>query len=215
MSAEMKQNAEAISARADSGARILYRINEEVQALVPGRTRLRLIGHSAGAIVHSHVVDALAPAGWQFETVNFMAPAVTMQAFGNLVVPHLSKAVKRYNEVHLTNTAEEKDPTCHPVLRYSRSLLYLVSGTFEDTRNKPILGMEKFFRPRPGMQAFAAPGAKSASTTQGGFDDDALTVASVIELIKARSTARSTATGRVRTRRRRRKGGMTASLRAT
>ena len=206
---EMKQNAEAISARADSGARILYRINEEVQALVPGRTRLHLVGHSAGAIVHSHVVDALAPAGWQFETVNFMAPAVTVQAFGKLVVPHLGQAVKRYNQFHLTNTAEEKDPTCRPILGYGRSLLYLVSGAFEDTRIKPILGMEKFFRPRPGMQAFAAPGEKSASTTHGGFDDDVLTMASVIEMIKERSGA----TGRVGARRKRRKGPLSRSVR--
>jgi hypothetical protein len=198
---EMKQNAEAISRNADSGARVLYRINQEVQALVSGRTRLHLIGHSAGAIVHSHLVHALAAEGWEFETVNFLAPAVTMEAFGWLVVPHLGRAVKRYNQFHLTDTAEQKDPTCRPILGYGRSLLYLVSGAFEDERQKPILGMEKFFRPRHGTEAFAAPSDRSACTTHGGFDDDALTMRSLIDLIKARPTAGA------RTRRRRSSSG--------
>jgi hypothetical protein len=186
---EMKQNAAAISRAADSGARVLYRINEEVRALVPGRTRLHLIGHSAGAIVHSHAVHVLAAAGWEFETVNFLAPAVTVDTFQRLVVPHLGRAVKQYNQFHLTDAAEEKDPTCRPILGYGRSLLYLVSGAFEDVRQQPILGMEKFFRARRGMQAFAAPSEASACTTHGGFDDDVPTMESLIRLMKARPAA--------------------------
>jgi hypothetical protein len=186
---EMKQNAEAISRNADSGARILYRINQEVQALAFGRMRLHLIGHSAGAIVHSHIIDELAAEGWEFQTVNFLAPAVTVEAFNRLVVPHLGRAVKQYNQFHLTDKAEEKDPTCRPILGYSRSLLYLVSGAFEDARQKAILGMEKFFRPRRQMQGYTAPSEHSACTTHGGFDDDDLTMESLMRLIKARPAA--------------------------
>jgi hypothetical protein len=188
---EMKQNAERISTNPDSGARMLYRINEQVKALAPGRTRLHLIGHSAGAILHSHVIDALAPAGWEFQTVNFLAPAVTVETFQKLVGGHLGKAVKQYNQFHLTDMAEDKDPTCRPILGYGRSLLYLVSGAFEDERPKEILGMEKFLPVRRGTGVFAAPGPHSSSTTHGGFDDDLLTMASVIKLIKARAAGAS------------------------
>jgi hypothetical protein len=200
---EMKQNAAAISDADDSGARILYRVNEEVKALVPGRTRLHLIGHSAGAIVHSHVIDALATEGWEFQSVTFMAPAVTVETFEQLVVPHFGRAVKQYNQFHLTDTAEQKDPTCRAILGYGRSLLYLVSGAFEDARQKPILGMEKFARERRGMRVFAAPTAHSACTTHGGFDDDTLTMGSVIGLIKDKRAT----TGRVRTGHKRRRNG--------
>jgi hypothetical protein len=207
---EMKQNAKAISGAEDSGARILYRINEEEKAFAPGRTRLHLIGHSAGAIVHSHVVHALAAEGWEFQTVNFLAPAVTVQAFQELVVPHLGKAVKQYNQFHLTRTAEEKDPTCRAILGYGRSLLHLVSGAFEERRLEPILGMEKFFRPRRGMQVFAAPTEHSACTTHGGFDDDLLTMQSVIKLIRAKPAA----VGDVRAGRKRRHPGSSGRVRA-
>jgi hypothetical protein len=37
------------------------------------------------------------------------------------------------------------------------------------------------------VQALAAPGAQSKSTTHGGFDDDATTMASVIALIQGRN----------------------------
>ena len=40
---------------------------------------------------------------------------------------------------------EQKDPTCKPILDYSRSLLYLVSQSLEQGRTTPILGMEKYF----------------------------------------------------------------------
>jgi hypothetical protein len=92
--------------------------------------------------------------------------------------------VKRLREFHLTDTAEGRDPTCEPLLGYTRSLLYLVSRSFEGGRDVPILGMEKYFpadlaRMRS-VKVFTAPGPQSASTTHGGFDDDAATMASVI-----------------------------------
>jgi hypothetical protein len=195
---EMKQNAEAISLNAESGARILYRINQEVKALVPGRTRLHLIGHSAGAIVHSYIIRKLAPLGWEFQSVNFLAPAVSVEVFEDLVLPHLGNSVKQYNQFHLTDTAELKDPTCRQILGYGRSLLYLVSGAFEDRRPKHILGMEKFFRPQRGMQAFTAPSDKSECTTHGGFDDDPVTMKSLIGLIKAAPAAGASAPARRR-----------------
>lgn len=188
---EMKQNGEAISQTQDSGGIKLYNACAKSPLFAdPAKVRLHLIGHSAGSIVHSYVVRELCPRGWNFESINFMAPAVRVDVFQDCVVPHLkSGKVKRLNQFHLANDVEQKDPTCKPILGYSRSLLYLVSQSFESGVETPILGMEKYFaaiasQGLPGVHSWTAPGAQSRSTTHGGFDDDAATMASVIALIK-------------------------------
>ena len=198
---EMKKNADQISVEKDlpkgpdgnpdlrfqSGAVLLYQ-----DALAsnffkdPSKIRLHLIGHSAGAILHSYVIDRLTD--WKFETVNFMAPAVRVDLFKNNVLPAIGTRVKRYNQFHLNDDIEQKDPTCKMLLTYSRSLLYLVSQSFEEGVTTPILGMQKYFDnliPASGnIKVFTAPGADSQSTTHGGFDDDCVTINKVVSLIK-------------------------------
>jgi hypothetical protein len=186
---EMKQNGAAISQAKDSGGMKLYDAAKKSPAFSdPSRVRLHLIGHSAGSIVHSYLVKRLCGLGWTFESVNFMAPAVRVDAFMECVAPALRTGkVKRLNQFHLADDVEQKDPTCKPILGYSRSLLYLVSQSFEDGVKTPILGMQRYFeavKNVPNVRAWAAPGPQSKSTTHGGFDDDATTMASVIALIK-------------------------------
>lgn len=191
---EMKQNGQAISQAQDCGGIKLYNACKKSPFFSdPSKVRLHLIGHSAGSIVHSYIVKALCKLGWTFDSVNFMAPAVRVDVFQDCVVPWLkSGKVKRLNQFHLADDVEQKDPTCKPILGYGRSLLYLVSQSFEGGVLTPILGMEKYFgaiasQALPGVRAWTAPGAQSKSTTHGGFDDDATTVASVIALIKGQS----------------------------
>jgi len=99
--------------------------------------------------------------------------------------------VKKFNQFHLSDDIEKVDPTCKPILGYSRSLLYLVSQSFEKGQITPILGMEKYFNEKVGPLGLAnvnvvtAPGPDSKSTTHGGFDDDPTTMNKVIALIKA------------------------------
>ncbi|MGE5336522.1 MAG: C1 family peptidase, partial [Gemmatimonadota bacterium] len=140
---EMKQNAAAISAAADTGAGILYR-HFMRSAAQKEPLRLHLVGHSAGSIVHAHIVDYVCAQGMKFESVSFMAPAVRVDTFDRLVAQRLAdRSIRRYLQFHLTEKAEEDDPTCGP---YRRSLLWLVSASFEGGQATPILGMEKFYR---------------------------------------------------------------------
>lgn len=189
---EMKQNAEAISATQDSGGQLLYQCARQSKVFNGSPARLHLIGHSAGSIVHSHVVDRLCGLGWRFETLNLMAPAVTVELFNRTVLPRLkSNEVKMLNQFHLGDAQEQADPTCKPILYYTRSLLYLVSESFEGGKRTPLLGMEKYWGKHvaplklKNARAWASPGSTSASATHGGFDDDKVTQKSVIELIKA------------------------------
>ena len=189
---EMKQNAEAISVNAQSGARILHQCATRSPSFDPARDRLHLIGHSAGAIAHSHIVQHLCAQGWAFQTLNLMAPAVTVELFDAAVRPALeSGKVGRLNQFHLTDVVEQADPTCKPILYYTRSLLYLVSESFEHGVRTPVLGMEKYFdayvamRKLENVRAFPSPAnAVSQSITHGGFDDDRATRESIISLIK-------------------------------
>jgi hypothetical protein len=192
---EMKQNADAISNTAESGGIKLYRACQQSPYFADlSKVRLHLVGHSAGAILHSHVVDRLGGQGWTFESVNFLAPAVRVDLFERTVIPAIANGkVKRFNQFHLSDDMEQKDPTCKPILGYSRSLLYLVSQSLEHGRSTPILGMEKYFNDKIGSKklanvyTWAAPGKESKSTTHGGFDDDQATMMSVSTLIKGKS----------------------------
>jgi hypothetical protein len=192
---EMKQNADAISNTTVSGGMKLYNACRQSPYFADlSKVRLHLVGHSAGSILHSHVVDRLGGQGWKFESVNFMAPAVRVDLFEETVIPAIKNGkVKRFNQFHLSDDMEQKDPTCKPILGYSRSLLYLVSQSLEHGRTTPILGMEKYFNDKigskklPNVYTWAAPGRESKSTTHGGFDDDRVTMASVISLIKGRT----------------------------
>ena len=192
---EMKQNADAISNTAESGGIKLYKACQQSPYFADlSKVRLHLVGHSAGSILHSHVVDRLGGQGWKFESVNFMAPAVRVDLFEKTVVPAIKNGkVRRFNQFHLSDDMEQKDPTCKPILGYSRSLLYLVSQSLEKGETTPILGMEKYFnstivsKKLKNVHTWAAPGKESKSTTHGGFDDDQVTMASVIALMKGKA----------------------------
>jgi hypothetical protein len=188
---EMKQNAASISQSEDSGGVLLYQSAAQSPQFAPDRVRLHLIGHSAGSIVHSYLIRELAGRGWRFESVNFLAAAVTVDTFNATVMKRIQDGtVRHFRSFQLSDAAERQDPTCKPIFGYGRSLLYLVSESFEHGVRTPILGMEKYFTGSigalnlPNVQTFTSPGPAAASTTHGGFDDDTRTMRSVISLIK-------------------------------
>lgn len=193
---EMKQNAEAMSEPArkgdDNEAAMIMLYQHFKSHVSRGRVRLHIVGHSAGAIVASHFVHRLVADGGELESLSLMAPAVRLKTFETLVVPHLKTRVKRYQQFHLSDRAEEDDPTCGP---YRRSLLYLVSESFEGGTTTELLGMEKYFRKAnipcdavhvspAGSHSPASRIQPVASSTHGGFDNDKGTQQQVIAFIK-------------------------------
>lgn len=199
---EMKQNAQAMSQpipnapdEKQAGAVLLYK---HFRSHVESKdVRMHLVGHSAGAIVASYFVDELVRAGGEVESLSFMAPAVRVDKFQQLVKPHLASGrVKRYQQFHLSEQAEQDDPTCGP---YRRSLLYLVSESFEGGTTTPLLGMHKYFTslmaqdPFPVKKLHVSPAAADpqrpdvppvASSTHGGFDNDRGTQREVVDFVK-------------------------------
>ena len=182
---EMKDNAAGISGGAEAGGRILFEQLARSPVAAEHPIRLHLVAHSAGAIAQAYLIDRLAAQEWDFQSVTFMAPALRVDLFLERVAPWIvSGRVKRYRQFQLSDNAERKDPTCRPILGYGRSLLYLVSRSFEGSPEVPIVGMERHF-PREvarlkSVKVFTAPSDATASTTHPGFDDDDVTMRSVI-----------------------------------
>ena len=101
--------------------------------------------------------------------------------------------MKQFRTFHLSEAAEQQDPTCRPILGYGRSLLYLVSESFEGGVGPRSSAWKRISTRRccaglklPNVKAWVAPSAATASTTHGGFDDDPATMKSIVALIKGR-----------------------------
>ncbi|MFY7840024.1 MAG: hypothetical protein ACOVP7_07090 [Lacibacter sp.] len=182
----MKENAKAISYQKNSGGQLLYKYATAAKSELKSHVNIHLIGHSAGSIVHSHLVEKMISLGWNFKTVQFMAPAVTNELFDATILKAVNnKKVGNYYQYHLSDEVEQKD-NC---FIYSKSLLYLVSNSFEPGRKTPVLGMEKFFKDesrykQATIKSFSSPGASTKSTSHGGFDNDVATIDTIIKNIK-------------------------------
>jgi hypothetical protein len=209
--AQMKQNAQAASEprrpgdNDDRGIAKLYNRLARLDAGLRNRLRFHLVGHSAGAVFHAHLLPRMIEGGLRVDGLYLMAPACTVDLFQNKIVPHLqSGAVPTYTQYHLSDEVERKDTCAVPVVNvpaYRKSLLYLVSNGFERPRGTPILGMERFFKGLPapaGVTDWTVvtsptsplpvdPGLGSTSTSHGGFDNDRPTMVSVAARISRRA----------------------------
>ena len=190
---EMKDNAARISSNPDSGVRLLldlYKARGREYGLP--KIRLHLIGHSAGCILHSHLGTAAIGAGFDLRSASLIAPAVRVDEFDRTLGKAVLRTETKLLVANLTDAAERADPTCKP---YGHSLLYLVSRSFEDRRETPILGLERDLVPARAtlpwgarMMAVSSPQTTPArlpsatgldggslsteATTHGSLDDD-------------------------------------------
>lgn len=191
---QMKDSADDLSGAQHAGVVKLFRVFSRLAPDMP-RIRLHLIGHSAGAIVHSHLAPRSLAREVDVSTISLLAPALRVDDFndrlGRLVVEGRIPVLV----AHLTDWAESSDPTCSP---YGHSLLYLVSRALEGSADVPLLGMEKHLVPAvvahpwgafvsrlasPGMAERSGRSATTA-TTHGAIDDDIAVQDAVVRHIK-------------------------------
>lgn len=210
---EMKDNAKGAN-KTGGGMWLMLKILNDPQivpAHIRARLRFHLIGHSAGSIYHAHLLEPLLSADARVDGVYWMAPAITIKDFRKLVLPHFdavndAKRVRVFTQFYLTDIAERSDPSA---VVYGKSILYLVSNAFEGRRETPLMGMDKFFKLEPDLNArkttpldlsvaeiwdwVIAPSSSgtdetncSQSTTHGGFDNDPATMQAILARIKIR-----------------------------
>jgi hypothetical protein len=149
---------------------------------------LHVVAHSAGSILFTHAVEPLCSLGVPFKTLQFFAPAVRTDEFVTYALPAIKAGRCPKATNYILSEQQELDDTVGP---YGKSLLWLVSNAFEDTRGTPLLGMKHYLKSEPGLRksAFAeivesvaenTTGASCTSQTHGGFDNDAATMNSVL-----------------------------------
>lgn len=103
------------------------------------RIRWHLVAHSAGSIFHCHLLDWFVRSGVKVDTCSFIAPAVTCGLFRRTLMANAA-GVKRFG-LHTMPDHDERSDDCMKI--YSKSLLYLVSESFEREGHEPLLGLAR------------------------------------------------------------------------
>ncbi|PNY81565.1 hypothetical protein CVO96_09430 [Deinococcus koreensis] len=111
----------------------LARLQAQLRAETGQRLRLHLVGHSAGSILLGGLLPRMQELGLRAESMQFLAPAMTLAEFGRVVLPHLvgppaTRTVHRFAVFSMTD-ADEQDDTVGAgnITPYHKSLLYLVA----------------------------------------------------------------------------------------
>jgi Papain family cysteine protease len=196
--AEMKENAR-LASEAKAGA--IQLIVKYVKQAQTGRGKptgtaweLHVVAHSAGSILTAYAMPLFASLGVSWKTLQFMAPAIRMDLFKQSMVPKIMEGSCPTPSLYMLSKVGELDDDVGP---YGKSLLYLVSNAFEDTRGVPLLGMHKCLHDDPAVLRLLGrdidglpgivvsgegdtPGATTKSDTHGGFDNDPNTMNSVL-----------------------------------
>jgi hypothetical protein len=141
---QMKSNAIRASDDERGGVRLmlpsLLKLREELPKL-----EIHLIGHSAGAIVLGTMLMRMKEVGLNAASVRLFAPACTTRFALQNYVPAIRQKVLAAKDfhIHVLSDQNEQDDEVGP---YRKSLLYLVSRSFEEHKT-PLLGMAKSFDP--------------------------------------------------------------------
>jgi Papain family cysteine protease len=215
---EMKENAIAATLQPKGGARLA--IAQLVALAQDPDVEIHVVGHSAGAIFHAPLVQLLTTNGQittgeltgmdgyniPIHSCTLWAPACTIELFERTYLPAIkSGSIQRFALFTLQDRAEQDDNCAHI---YNKSLLYLVSNSFETkpriplfSDGVPILGMAKFINDEQHQsikKLFTAAnadwilspndhseGSKQGSTSRqhGAFDDDLATVKATLARI--------------------------------
>jgi len=193
---EMKENARLASVASDGAMSLAARHVAARRASVPGseqsKWEIHVVGHSAGSIFAAYLVPLLCGLGLPPESIQFFAPAITLDLFKSQLLPLMQRRVCPVPILYVLGDEAERKDTVAKV--YKSSLLYLVSNAFEDRRGMPLLGMKKFVGTWPPAQQTPAEETGgpalivanstraesgevlSSSTTHGGFDNDEQTM---------------------------------------
>lgn len=88
-----------------------------------------MVAHSAGCIFAAYAMPRLLRAGIRLRSLQFMAPAITVELFERLLLPLVASGKCPHPTNYVLSDAGERDDTIGP---YGKSLLFLVSNAFED-----------------------------------------------------------------------------------
>jgi hypothetical protein len=160
--------------------------------------KLHLVGHSTRMILLCHLLKrlSLVAPGTCIETVSLMAPAGSIGLFNDSMLPFLNaqSPAFRIADLDIYNLNDKLEQKDEVTKAYNKSLLYLVSRSFEEAVKEPLLGMEIACEkpPRPADAPHVTvhysngvvPRAQiTVSETHGGFDNDKVTMNHILRRI--------------------------------
>ena len=165
-----------------------------------GEKKVNLVGHSTGAILLAALLEAWrrdTTSPFVIQTCALMAPACTHDTFNEVYRPLIEEDADpiRIDRLAVYNLSDalERDDTVARV--YRKSLLYLVSNSFEERTEERLLGMQKFRRTLgrglPTAPTFrievsnGLPGSVATTTSakHGDFDNDPFTMNDILHAI--------------------------------
>jgi pimeloyl-ACP methyl ester carboxylesterase len=163
--------------------------------------KIHLVGHSTGGILHAHLIEALAAqkTKLRFASVNLLAPATTVDLFNRAFLPALRSGTFGIDAMHVYNLNDDVELDDNVAAVYRKSLLYLVSRSFEENVDpaEALLGMQLYSKElaksHRGRLFFhysngrTGSRARTASTSHGGFDNDPVTMNSVLKTVLGES----------------------------
>lgn len=158
--------------------------------------KIHLVGHSAGSIWFSHILKRWSKLnGPTISNLVLFAPACTVDLFKSHIRPLLTNGKVKKLSHFLLNDEREKDDNVGHI--YRKSLLYLVSNSFQKNTSKlfgksaPIMGMQKFEKnlkkAASGVKITTYVAGKNDDDTQsmshGGFDNDLTTMNRMLKIL--------------------------------
>jgi Papain family cysteine protease len=193
---EMKDDAKiAFRGKKSPGAQTLAAFLDAFAEAGAKPKQIHLVGHSTGAILHAHLVEALAArkSKLRLASVNLLAPAATVSLFERAYRPHLAAGKFGIDKLTVYNLVDALERDDNVAKVYRKSLLYLVARAFEEDVRPPekLLGLQvdsAKLKRAPGLTFVYSDGkssvrARSASTSHGGFDNDPVTMNDVLKQV--------------------------------
>ena len=192
---EMKRGAQSPFLNTMAGNETVHAFLDAFAESAAASKEIHIVGHSTGAILLAALLGALGQKRNPpvIKTCALMAPACTLETFRTVYLPLLDNNPQglRIDDLTIYNLTDELERADTVTPFYRKSLLYLVSDSFEDKQKEQILGMQKFSESLEHNDRFRiefSDGTQSektntASTTHGGFDNDQFTMNAILKAI--------------------------------
>jgi len=192
---EMKRDARLPFAEAANGADGdgLRAIRNFATALAGSHVQIHLAGHSTGAVLLGHLLNALDKLGRPdlISSCSLLAPACTLDFYREHYEPRLGPSAPGkvgLPALDIYNLDDKLEAADNVAYVYRKSLLNLVSRALERESDKPLLGMQRFAGQLPpvgplNIQYSTGSDGVTRSTSHGGFDNDPYTMNSILKRV--------------------------------
>lgn len=159
--------------------------------------RFHLIAHGSGAVLIGYLLRALMRYKVRVDSISLLAPACTHSFYAKYYQPAMDHRGKlRVEQMHVYQLLDllERNSGIKPGLAYRKSLLHLVSQSFENEASAPLLGMSRFNQQLKANEhgpifhlSDGINGEMTRARSHDGFAHDAMTLNHVLNTILSES----------------------------